>query len=165
MDLLAINPGLIFWTLVTFVILLLLLKKFVWGPVIDAVDRRETNLKALFDNAEKAQAEAKALLQQYERQLALARDEVNKILEEGRTRAAKSADQIVQRSRREAEEQLERARAEIDREREKATADIRDHVVKISLKAAERLIEQTLDERQHRGFIEQAITQIEAEAK
>ncbi|HUU28098.1 MAG TPA: F0F1 ATP synthase subunit B [archaeon] len=160
-SLLEINPGLIFWTLITFVILFLLLKKFVWGPVLDAVDRREQSLKNMFDNAEKAQAEAKQLLERYENQLGQAKEEVGKILEDGKSRAARSTEEIVQRARRQADEIVERAKVEIDRERQKATDEIKEHVVRISLKAAERLIEKTLDDREHRDLIQQAISEID----
>ena len=88
-SLLEINPGLIFWTIVTFVILLLLLKKFVWGPILDAVERREQSIKMMFDNAENSRRKAQELLEKYERRLAEARQEVNKIIEEGKTKAGK----------------------------------------------------------------------------
>jgi len=124
MDLLAINPGLIFWTVVTFVILFLLLKKFVWGPVLDAVERREQSLKDLFDNAEKNRKEAQELFDRYQR-----------------------------------------AKSEIDRERQKAVDEIRDQVVKISLKAAERIIKKMINERDHRELIQQAISDIDTTIK
>lgn len=165
MDLLAINPGLIFWTAVTFVILLLLLRKFVWGPILDAVDRREQSLKIMFDNAEQAKKEAQELLERYEGQLAQAREEVNKIIEEGKSKAGKSTDEIIAKARTEATDLLERAKVEIIRERDTAAAEIREHVVKISLKAAERLIQKTLQERDHRQFIEQAISEIDTKAQ
>lgn len=165
MDLLAINPGLIFWTAVTFVILLLLLKRFVWGPILDAVDRREQSLKIMFDNAEQSRKEAQELLERYEGQLAQARKDVNKIIEEGKSKAGKSTDEIIAKARTEAGDLLERAKVEISRERDTAAAEIREHVVKISLKAAERLIQKTLQERDHRQFIEQAISEIDTKAQ
>lgn len=165
MDLLAINPGLIFWTAVTFVILLLLLKRFVWGPILDAVDRREQSLKIMSDNAEQSRKEAQELLERYERKLAQARKDVNKIIEEGKSKAGKSTDEIIAKARTEAGDLLERAKVEISRERDTAAAEIREHVVKISLKAAERLIQKTLQERDHRQFIEQAISEIDAKAQ
>ncbi len=165
MDLLAINPGLIFWTAVTFLILLLLLKRFVWGPILDAVDRREQSLKIMFDNAEQSRKEAQELLERYERKLAQARKDVNKIIEEGKSKAGESADEIIAKARTEAADLLERAKVEIGRERDTAAAEIREHVVKISLKAAERLIQKTLQERDHRQFIEQAISEIDTKAQ
>jgi len=165
MDLLAINPGLIFWTAVTFVILLLLLKRFVWGPILDAVDRREQSLKIMSDNAEQSRKEAQELLERYERKLAQARKDVNKIIEEGKSKAGKSTDEIIAKARTEAGDLLERAKVEISRERDTAAAEIREHVVKISLKAAERLIQKTLQERDHRQFIEQAISEIDTKAQ
>jgi F-type H+-transporting ATPase subunit b len=163
--LLDISPGLIFWTVVTFVVLLLLLRKYVWGPVLDAVDRRESSLKEIASNAEKARAEAQKLLEQYQGQLANARDEVNKLLEDGRTKAARTTEEMIRKARLDSEQVLERAKNEIDLERQKAVDEIRTQVVKISLAAAERLIEKKLEERDHRAFIEQAISEIDARIK
>ncbi|MEA1997674.1 MAG: F0F1 ATP synthase subunit B [Gemmatimonadota bacterium] len=165
MDLLAINPGLIFWTAVTFIILFFLLKKYVWGPILDAVDRREQSLKGILSDAEKAREDGKKFLKQYEDQLANARDEVNRILDDGKSRASKSTEELIRRARNESAEIIERARAEIDRERRKAADQIKDHVVELSLRAAERLIQETLDNRKHRDLIQQAISEIDTEMK
>jgi len=165
MDLLAINPGLIFWTVVTFVILFLLLKKFVWGPVLDAVERREQSLKDLFDNAEKNRKEAQELFDRYQEQLRQARIEVNKMLEDSKSRAFRTSEEVIQRARREADDLIQRAKSEIDRERQKAVDGIRDQVVKISLKAAERIIKKMINERDHRELIQQAISDIDTTIK
>ena len=164
-SLLQVNPGLIIWTAVTFLILLVLLKKFVWGPVISAVDRREESLKAMFESAEKAKADSQDLLNKYEQQLAEARDEVNKMIENGKSRAKKTADEVVEKARRESQDMSEKAKAEIVREREAAIAEIKDQMVRISLKAAERLISKKLEEADHRAFIERAIAEIDEEVK
>ena len=164
-SLLSVSPGLIFWTVVTFVILLLLLKKFVWGPIIDAVDRREKSLKDMFDGAENARDEAQELLKRYEDQLAQARSDVNQMIEEGKGKAGKAGDEIIGKASSEADQILERAKAEISRERQKAVEELKAQVVKISLAAAERLIERDLAEQDHRGLIEQTISDIDRKMK
>lgn len=164
-SLLQLSPGLAIWSGITFLILLVLLKKYVWGPVIAAVDRREESLKEMFDFALKTRGEAGQLLEKYEQQLADARDEVNRIIDDGKSRAKKTADEIVEKSRRESLDMSEKAKAEIVREREKATAEIRESVVRISLKAAEQLISKKFEDAEHREFIEKAIAQIDEEVK
>ena len=164
-SLLSVSPGLIFWTVVTFVILLLLLKKFVWGPIIDAVDRREKSLKEMFDGAENARDEAQELLKRYEDQLAQARNDVNQMIEEGKGKAGKAGDEIIGKASSEADQIIERAKAEISRERQKAVEELKAQVVKISLAAAERLIERNLAEQDHRGLIEQTISDIDRKMK
>ena len=164
-SLLEINPGLMVWTLVTFVALLLILKKFVWGPILAAVDRREESLRQMFEAAEKAKLQAQQLIESYEQQLAAAREEVDKIIENGKIRAGKAADGIIAQAHEESRDLVERAKAEIIRERDEAAAQIRDGVVKISLEAAERLIMKTLEEADHRRFIEQTIAEIETRIK
>ena len=164
-SLLSINPGLIFWTIVTFVVLLLLLKKFVWGPIIDAVDRRESSVKEMLDGAENARNEAQEILKKYEDQLSVARDEVNRMIEDGKTRAGKAGDEIIGKAKNEADQIIERAKTEITREREKAVQELKAQVVKISLAAAERLIERNLAEKDHRDLIEQTISEMDKKMK
>ena len=164
-SLLEINPGLVFWTLVTFVALLLILKKFVWGPILAAVDRREESLRQMFEAAEKARLQAQQLLESYEQRLAAARQEVEKIIESGKIRAGKAADGIIAQAHEEARDLVERAKAEIIRERDEAADRIRNEVVRISLNAAERLIMKSLEEADHRRFIEQTIAEIETRIK
>ena len=164
-SLLSINPGLIFWTIVTFVVLLLLLKKFVWGPIIDAVDRRESSVKEMLDGAENARNEAQEILKKYEDQLSGARDDVNRMIEDGKTRAGKAGDEIIGKAKNAADQIIERAKTEITREREKAVQELKAQVVKISLAAAERLIERNLSEKDHRDLIEQTISEMDKEMK
>jgi F-type H+-transporting ATPase subunit b len=164
-NLLSVNPGLIFWTIVTFIVLLLLLKKFVWGPIIDAVDRREQSIKDMIDEAEKTRNEAQEILKGYEDKLAGARDEMNKLIEDGKTRAGKASDEILSKAKSEAELQVERAKSEITRERHKAVEELKAQVVKISLSAASRLIKRNLAEQDHRDLIEQTISEIDREMK
>ena len=165
MDLLAINPGLIFWTIVTFVILLLILKQFVWGPIIEAVDRRESSLQAMYDKAEKAKSEADEMLAQYQQKLDEARTEVNKMIEDGKVQATKTADDITAKARSEAEQVIERAKNEIDAQRKLAVDEIKSQAVNLSLQAAERLIRKELDDADHRKLVEQAIYEIDESKK
>lgn len=164
-NLLSVNPGLIFWTIITFLVLLLLLKKFVWGPIIDAVDRREQSIKEMIDKAEKTRNEAQEILRSYEDKLAGARDEVNKLIEDGKARAGKAGDELISKAKSEAELQVERAKSEITRERHKAVEELKAQVVKISLSAASRLIKRNLAEQDHRDLIEQTISEIDREMK
>ena len=165
MDLLNVHSGLLIWTIVTFLILLWLLKKFVWGPIIDAVERREQSLKQMHDGAEKARDEAKQLLSRYEEQLAGAREDVNRLIEEGKARAEKVGDEIKGSANSEADLIIARAKAEITRERQKAVAELKAQVIKISLATAERLLERSLAEQDHRDLIEQTISEIDKKMK
>lgn len=164
-SLLSVNPGLIFWTLVTFVVLLMLLKKFVWGPIIDAVERREDSFKEMFEGAENAKNEAQQLLKRYEDQLAGARNDMNQLIEEGKVRAGKAGDEIIGKASSEAKQLVEEAKAEITRERQKAIEELKAQVVKISLAAAERVIERNLAEQDHRNLIQQTISEIDRKMK
>ena len=82
--LLDVNPGLIIWTLVTFVALLLILKKVAWKPILTALDQRENAIKESLEKAEKAKDEAQKILNENQASLAKAEDESRKIIEQSR---------------------------------------------------------------------------------
>ena len=81
---LDVNPGLILWTVVTFVILLLILKKVAWKPILNSLSERESFIKDSLEKAEKAQAEAEKLVAENRENLSKAEEEAKKVIEQGR---------------------------------------------------------------------------------
>ena len=77
------EPGLIIWTLVSFFILLILLKKVAFPPILQGMKKREETIKQQLDEAQKTKKEAETLMEDYKRQLAEARSEAQKIINEG----------------------------------------------------------------------------------
>src|SRR4030043_1837074 len=83
-SLVDINPGLIFWTVITFLLLMLILKKIAWKPILAALDQRENAIKESLEKAEKAKDEAQRILYENQANLAKAEEESKKIIEQGR---------------------------------------------------------------------------------
>jgi F-type H+-transporting ATPase subunit b len=84
-NILEVNPGLMFWTIVTFVILFLLLRKFAWGPILEMLEKRENTIKESLEEAARSREEAQKLFEEYNQKLEKAGTDAQKVLEEGRS--------------------------------------------------------------------------------
>lgn len=149
-----INTGLSVWTLVVFAILVFILGKFAWGPILSAVDAREKGIQSAIDEASSANEEASRLLAEHKEQLADARRQANELIAEGKVAGETLRKEIEEKARSEAQGIVERARAEIERERDAALEALRKESVELALAAASRLMEEKLDQDTDRALVE-----------
>jgi F-type H+-transporting ATPase subunit b len=157
---LVVNGGLVIWTLVVFGLLLFILKKWAWPPMVAAVEAREKALEAMVAEAERNRAESARLLAEHERLVAEARASAHGLLMEARTLAEKERAHAMEKTRQEQEELLARAQREIASERDQAIEEIRREAVDVSLAAASKLIEQRLDSEGDRKLVEEYLTHL-----
>ena len=155
-----INTGLSFWTLVVFGILVFILGKYAWGPILAAVDAREKGIQSALDEAAERNDEAAKLLAEHKEQLADARRQANELLAEGKPAGETVRKEIEEKARVEAQAIIERARAEIERERDAAIAELRKESVDLALAAATRLIQENLDQDKDRALVERYLTEM-----
>ena len=155
-----INTGLSFWTLVVFGILVFILGKYAWGPILAAVDAREKGIQAALDEAAERNQEAETLLEKYKENLADARRQANELLAEGKTAGDSIRMEIEEKARAEAQSIIERARAEIERERDAAIAEIKRESVDLALSAATRLMQENLDQEKDRALVERYLAEM-----
>lgn len=144
------DPGLIIWTVLTFLALLLLLSRTAWKPIIDGLDRRENAIRNSLEEAEKARAEALELIEEQKAALDKARDEAQDIIERGKAQAGSMRDEIVAVARTEAEQTLDAARREIDVQIGQARDDLRREVVDLSVEVASKVIGRSLSDEDHK---------------
>ena len=149
----SINPGLILWTLIVFIVLLALLWKFGWPAILKSVEERERRIQKQLDEAEKARAEAAQLLEQQRRAIEKARNESQEILAKAKVVATKEREALLAKTREEQDQMLERARREIDAEKEKAILELRKEAVDLAIAAASKLLEQKLDSEADRRLV------------
>lgn len=149
-----INAGLSLWTLVVFGLLVLLLGKFAWGPILTAVEAREKGIQNALDEAAARHAEAEKLLDEHRRQLAEARRQAGEILAEGRAVGERLRKELEEKARSEAQGIVERARLDIERERDAALQTLRKESVDLALAAASRLIHENFDQAKDRQMVE-----------
>lgn len=158
--LLDVNPGLIVWTIITFVLLLLILRKVAWKPILTALDQRETAIRESLEKAEKARQEAIQILKQNEANLARAEEESQKIIEQSRQYAEKLKEQMLQTSKVQAQKIVDDASAEINRRKEAAFDELKADVAEIAVNAAERILKENINAEMNKKLANNYISEI-----
>jgi F-type H+-transporting ATPase subunit b len=148
------NPGLIIWTIVTFVLLLVVLRKFAWRPLLDALTKREEGVRGALERAERAREEAERLLEEHRKQVARSEAEAHRILAEGRALGEKLKHEIIEQANAQSRKLTEQAKQEIERDKDAALAALRGEVASLAIKAAEKILDETLDEKRHRAIVD-----------
>ena len=153
-NLLSPNTGLMFWTLIIFIVLLFVLARFAFKPLTAAVEAREQKLEAAIKEAEENRQKASELLAQQTKALDAARAEAQRMIAESRTTGDKLRAEMLAQTKEQQHELLNRARAEIDIERKRAIADLRREAVELALAGASKVIERNLDDPTNRKLVE-----------
>jgi F-type H+-transporting ATPase subunit b len=148
------NPGLILWTIITFILLVIVLRLFAWKPLLEALKKREDTVRDSLKKAEEARADAERLIEENRRQLARAEQEGKRILNESRTLAQQLQKDLTEKAQEQSRKMIEQARAEICRDKDAALKQLRGEVASLALGAAEKILNETLDEAKHRRIID-----------
>jgi len=149
--------GLQIWTFVAFAVLLVLLAKFAFKPIAEALDRRGQTIKKSLEDAEKQRAESKKLMEDYQKQLAEARNEAGKVIEEARQLGERVRKEVVEKANTEASATVQRAQEEINRQKDKGIQEMKDTVADLSVQIASRVIEKEVNEATHRQLVDNLI--------
>jgi F-type H+-transporting ATPase subunit b len=162
--LLEASPGLFIWTLVIFGITLFILKRYVFGPVGDAIEKRRRDISESIEEAERSRDEAQALLEDYRTRLTEARKEADSLREQGRKEGERQAQEILAQAQAQRERILADAEAQISAEARSAATGLRDQVATLALMAAEKVSRRSLSDDDHRRLIEEAIEEADLSA-
>jgi len=146
MDLLTPGTGLIIWQAFIFLLLVVLLAKLAWKPILSSLKERETSIQQALDQAEKAKLEMASLKADNEKLLREARDERDKILRDAREAASRLNEQAQADARKSADKIVEDAKAAINIEKQAALRDVREQVASFSLQVAEKLMKKNLSD-------------------
>ncbi len=151
MELVTPSIGLIFWTTVTFLILLFLLGKYAWKPILNAVKQREESIETALSSAAKAREEMEQLKSDNEKILIEARQERDAMLKEARQIKDEMITEAKSKASDEADRMIEQAREQIENEKMRAVTDLKNMVGKMSVEIAEKVLRQELSggEKQH----------------
>jgi len=160
--LIQVDPGLFIWTILTFLVLLGLLGKFAWKPLLAALDSRHELIKNSLDDADKAKQELERLQQDSKAIISEARVEAQSIVAKSRSEAEKLKGELRQKAKEEADSIVRNAEKQIQVETEKAIAEIRSEVVELSLLVASRLVKKNLSREDNQSLIEESLEQIES---
>ncbi|MBX9659662.1 MAG: F0F1 ATP synthase subunit B [Nitrospiraceae bacterium] len=150
--------SLIFWEILSFGILFFVLYKFAFPGILSVLEEREKKIKDSLDQAERHRAESERALKTYEAKLSAAAKEAEAILAAAQERAQRLLDENEQRMSTEAERIKGEATREIDHERRKAVQDIRNQTTELALMVAEKVVQRSLEDADHRKFADEALS-------
>jgi F-type H+-transporting ATPase subunit b len=152
--LLSPNTGLMFWTLIIFIVLLFVLTRFAFKPLTAAVEAREKALEDAIEAARRDREEAAALLAEHRQLVRQAHEDAQRFIAEGRAAGEKVRAEVVEQAHREQQQMLERARHEIASERDRAIAELHREAINLAVLGAGKVIEKNLDSDTNRELVE-----------
>ncbi|MBO3096719.1 F0F1 ATP synthase subunit B [Gelidibacter pelagius] len=147
MDLITPGLGLVFWSLITFFILLVVLKKFAWKPILGAVDERENGIKNALEAADKARMDMENLKADNERILNEARAEREAMLKDAREIKNKMVSDAKDEAQEQATKMIAQAQEAIENEKRSAMAELKNHVASLSIEIAEKVVREELSNK------------------
>lgn len=159
-NLLEPNAGLMVWTVVVFIGLMLVLKQFAFKPLFAAVESREQALEEAIENARRDREAASALLAEQKAQLDAGRGQAQQIIADGREVSEKMRAEMLEDTRAQQAEMLEQARRDIEGEVSKAIAELRAEAVDLAIAGAGKVIEQNLDSAGNRRIVDQFLASL-----
>ena len=155
----ALKKDLALWSLVTFLVFILVLRVFAWGPLVQGLDKRESNIRTQIAQAEAARQKAEQMLKEHQQKLEAVQDEVKAIIEEAKRDADHTKNDIIATAQREAQATKERAIFEIDRARDQALKELFDTMATQVAEATEHVIGRSLGGDDQQRLIDEALAQ------
>jgi F-type H+-transporting ATPase subunit b len=159
-NILAIRWDLGLWTAVVFVLLLLVLRRLAWKPMLTGLERRESNIREALEEARRSREESQRMQAQLQAQLNQAQEKVQGILEEARRRAQETTDDMVAKARNEIQIERERLRREIDLARDQALQELWSQAAQLATLISAKAIRRQLTAEDHRRLVDEAIADL-----
>jgi F-type H+-transporting ATPase subunit b len=155
------DPGLFIWTILTFLVLLTLLARFAWRPLLKALENRQEMIRKSLDDAQKAKQELERLQQESAQIIREARVEADSIITRSRTDADRLREEMRQKARAEAEGIVRNAERQIQLETSRALQQIRHEAVELSVMIASKIIQRNLTKEDNERLIDEALKQVQ----
>lgn len=157
---LEINPGLVLWTIVSFTILVAILGKFAWKPIIKALAEREEKIRNALEQADRARSEAADLMKKNEETMARAEQDFQRMIRESKEMAEKVKDEIVNKAHQQAQQELQKATEEIRQNVESARQQLRSEIADLAIKVAEKILDESLDASKQKKMVSAFLDQL-----
>jgi F-type H+-transporting ATPase subunit b len=155
------NVGLMIWTLLAFVIAMLILRKYAWPAITAALDKRQQAIVESIEIAEKTRTEAQELLQEYRERLREARRQADEIVARARKAGDVHEREALEKAKVQREELLQQTRRDIEAETRRAIQEIRGEVADLTVIATEKVTRKTLDEADQKRLVEEALGELD----
>ena len=159
-----IIPGLMIWTIVCFLVVLVVLKRYAFGPIQQMIDTRRERIQQAIAEADNARDEARKLLEEHRKLIGQAKSESEEILGEARRLADAQRDRVKQETEEDRQRRLEETRRQIEQATHQALGQIRDEVGKLSIAAAEKITRKSLTDKDQQRLIDEALAEIDFSA-
>ncbi len=160
-DIFSGNIGTSIITIGIFLVLLFILGKYAWGPILTGLQKREEHIRKSIEDAEKAKADADQALLEYQRKLAAANRDAEAILEKGRKDAVRLAEEFKQSAQEEARQLRQRVQADIEAAREQALQEIYRQSTELATELAGQIIGRTLNAEDHRDLLQESLNKLQ----
>ena len=155
--LMSYDFGLTIWSIVTFFLVLTILKWKAWGPLMETLEKREEDINNALSAAEKAKEQAEKASHDYDQLVQKAHAEARQIISEGKVAGERIKNEIETSANQNAVQIIEKAKVQIDAERQKAIQEIKSKVVDLSIEAASKIIEKNLDTDDNKNLVNKAL--------
>jgi len=159
--LIQVTPGLMIWTIVCFLVALFVLRRFAFGPIQTLIDERRERIRRSLDEADEAREEARNLLEEHRKLIGQARNEAEEILSEARQVGKAMQQRVKDETETDRQRRLEETKRQIEAETRRALEAIRAEVAELSLFAAEKVTRKSLDDKDQRRLIDEAIGELD----
>jgi F-type H+-transporting ATPase subunit b len=156
------DPGLFIWTIVTFLVLLGLLAKFAWRPLLEALDTRQNAIRKSLDDAQQARQELERLNAESAQIIARSRQEADAIITQSRADGDRLREEMRQKARAEADLIVKNAERQIQLETSRALQQIRHEAVELSVMIASKIIQRNLTREDNERLIDEALRQVQS---
>ena len=157
---LEIDIGTVIFSIVTFALLVLLLRRFLYKPVLSMLDQRRQAVNEALDQADRTRLEAQQADVRLQEQIAATRLEADRILAEAKAKAEENAAQVLRQAKSDAERISAQAAADIELERERALAELREQAADLALLAAEKALASPLTDSQQQALLDSLVEQV-----
>jgi F-type H+-transporting ATPase subunit b len=158
------NVGLMIWLLLAFAVTLLVLRKFAFPKIGEALDRRQRAIEESIDAAVRTREEAATLLAEYRQRLTDARAQADEIVAKAERAAEVHREETLAAAKQQREELIEQTRRDIEAETRRAIQEIRREVADLTVLATEKVTRKTLDEADQRRLVEDALSELDFSA-
>ncbi len=150
------------FTIINLLVLYLILKKILFKPVTEFMEKRANNIREMFENAQSSKEQAESMKAELKQQLDKAIEEADKIVNEARAKAEKQYEEILNKAKEDAKAMLEKARKETEIERKSMMEELKGQIAGIALTAASKVIQKNMDTEANKKLVEQFIDEVGA---
>jgi len=161
-DLTTFDPGLFFWTIITFLVLVALLTKFAWKPLLQALEARQEAIRKSLDDAQQAKRELERLNQESAQIIKNAHVEAGSIVSKSWAEAEKLREEMKQKAKAEADAIIKESQRQIQIETGRALRQIRSEVADLSIAIASKVIQRNVSREDNNRFVEETLKQMDA---